>query len=98
LRRGVDSFREIESVEYLAYLALEEGCPSRAARLLGAAERLREESHTRIAPVDRPEYDQYYARIFAIIGGEVLRTVWVEGRSWTADKAITYALGTEAST
>ena len=52
LRQKVEIVRQVESLEYLAYVNIEEGRSSDGAVLLGAAARCREHYRIRIAPVE----------------------------------------------
>jgi non-specific serine/threonine protein kinase len=94
LRRELSDRRGIaESLEELAYCAFALVSPGRAARILGAAERLREEIASPLAPTDRPQYDRQVAAARAAIGDDAaFDFAWQEGRAMTLDQAVEYAL------
>jgi len=65
---------------------------SRAARLLGAAEALRENTHLPMTPYERPEYDQHLAAIREHLDSDAFSVACAEGRRMTLEQAIAYAL------
>jgi predicted ATPase/class 3 adenylate cyclase len=64
----------------------------RAARLLGAAEVLREVAEAPMMAIERDEYDRQVARLRDELDGPTLESAWAEGRHLTADAAVAYAL------
>jgi predicted ATPase/transcriptional regulator with XRE-family HTH domain len=64
----------------------------RAARLWGAAERLRSALGCRPAPAARATYERAVAAARAQLGEEAFAAVWAEGRAMTLEQAIAYAL------
>ena len=69
----------------------------RAARLWGAAERLREEIGTPLTPRSRPGYDRSVAAAREVLGDdEVFERTWAEGRASTLEYAIGRALAETA--
>jgi non-specific serine/threonine protein kinase len=69
------------------------GSSRRAARILGAAERLREQIGTPLPPIELPQYDMKVASARAALGDDVaFDRAWQEGRALTLDEAIALAL------
>lgn len=79
-------------LETLAFVDLEQGRPERAATLLGAAERLREQSSQDMLPDERLEYDRELASLREMLPEEQLITLWSSGRALTADAAVDLAI------
>ena len=64
-----------------------------AARIWGAAERLREEIGSPVLPVDRPGYDRRVIAARAARGDDAaFDRAWREGRALTLEQAIDLAL------
>lgn len=80
------------ALEKLAGVAAGQGRGERAARLLGAAEALREAIHVEVESIDRADYDLIVARTGAIIEGDALSEAWTEGRAMGLEHVIGYAL------
>lgn len=70
--------------------ALGEG--ERAARLFGAADRLRGEIQYQLEDIDRAEYDRDLTAVRAAMSAESFETGVAQGRALTLDHAIEYAL------
>ncbi len=66
--------------------------PEKAARLLGAAEALREAASTPLPPYRRADYDRDLAAARAQLDDPVFRAAWEAGRSMTMERAVAYAL------
>ncbi|HLK58389.1 MAG TPA: tetratricopeptide repeat protein [Chthonomonadaceae bacterium] len=81
------------SLEVLADLALAQGQAERTARLLGAAERLREELETPLPPNERKEYDRTVGLSRQSLGDEAFIAAWEEGRQMPRMQTVAYALG-----
>jgi predicted ATPase/DNA-binding SARP family transcriptional activator len=81
--------------EGLAAVLAFTGQPDPAARLLGAAEALRESVGVDLAPAERETHEATAAAIRASLGEERFGTAWREGRELTLDDAIAYALAEE---
>ncbi len=81
-------------LEEFGLLAAALGRPQRAARLLGAAEALREAIGSPLTTPTRAlvDYDRYLAAARAALTPESFAASWNEGRSMTLDQAIEYAL------
>ena len=82
-----------ELLEGLSYVAFALARPDRAARIGGAAERLREEIGSPLPPNERPRYDRHVAAARAAFGDDVaFDRAWQEGRALTLEHAIELAL------
>ena len=79
-------------LECFAFLAIAEEEPHRAAKLLGAAEALRDKAQSSMTDLEQVEYDQSVARLRAMLAETEFKALWAEGRAMTLDKAIQYAL------
>ncbi len=77
----------------LAELCGTEDDAGRAARLLGAAEALREAIDPRLSPGERKGHDRSVAAVREALGDEAFEAAWAEGQDMTMDEAIAYALG-----
>jgi predicted ATPase/class 3 adenylate cyclase len=82
-------------LESIAYLAVARGHGSRAARLLGAAEALREiaGSPMQAMGTEHEDYETAVARLREGPDRETVDAAWAEGRRLTADAAVEFALG-----
>jgi predicted ATPase/class 3 adenylate cyclase len=67
------------SLEGLAAVSLDH--PTEAARLLGAAEVLREATHSIIAPAQRVDHDEIVAAVEALLPKHELAAAWASGRA-----------------
>ena len=72
--------------------------PARAARLLGAAEALREALGAPLAPADRADRDACVATARLALGVGTLATLGEAGRAMTLEQAVAYALAAEPPT
>jgi predicted ATPase/class 3 adenylate cyclase len=63
------------------------GQPARAARLLGAAEVIRESSGRSLTPVERTVFDQYAATIRAQLDDATYAAMWAQGQKMTLEQA-----------
>jgi predicted ATPase/class 3 adenylate cyclase len=79
-------------LENIGFLARARGDASRAARLLGAAEALREVAGAAMLAIERAEYDAELARLRAALAPAALAGAWADGRSLTMDEAVALAL------
>ena len=82
----------LESIEGLACVAGAGGAAERAARLLGAAEALREAAGYQQATRTRALREPYVTAARARTDEKAWTTAWEEGRSMTFEEAIAYAL------
>ena len=64
----------------------------RAARLLGAAEALREATVSTIPPDEHAEYAEAAAALRSALGEEAFAAAWAEGRALSMESAIALAL------
>jgi hypothetical protein len=78
-------------LDTLGYLASAKE-PERAARLLGAAERLREQMGIGLFPYERDEYEKYLRLAQSQVDEAGWKAAWNEGREMTFDQSIEYAL------
>jgi predicted ATPase/class 3 adenylate cyclase len=82
-----------EALEGLAHVAAALAVPSRAARIWGAAERLREEIGAPLPPNERPRYDPQVASARAAMEDDpAFDSAWQEGRTMTLEQAVEYGL------
>ena len=79
-------------LEFLAYIAIAHGQGERAARLLGAAEALREKINIQMSPFERIEYDKQVAELRNGMDEKSFSNLWSEGRLTTMEQAIQSAL------
>jgi len=80
------------SFESLASLALHEGDPVVAARLLSAASALRTAIGAPLPPYRREEIERELALVRTAIGEDAFAAAWEEGRAMSLDEAVGYAL------
>jgi non-specific serine/threonine protein kinase len=79
-------------LEQLAHAAVVCKQPERAARLLGAAEALRESSGEALYPYQRPEYESCLEALRPQLDEATLAALWAAGRAMTVKQAVAYAL------
>jgi predicted ATPase/class 3 adenylate cyclase len=79
-------------LESLAIVALARQQGARAARLLGAAETLRETSGAVHMAIEHAEYERTVADLRAQLPALDLEAAWTEGRAMAMDEAVEYAL------
>jgi DNA-binding CsgD family transcriptional regulator len=77
-----------QSLEGLAAVDGIQQSPERAARLLGAAEAMREVSNAPLPPSDRPDYDRIVRTTRAQLDEAVFALAWTQGRSMTPEQAL----------
>ncbi len=101
-REGLIRSREVgnrwlsrECLEGLAWVACAQGRYEHAARLLGAAEALREHFGLRRPPVDQAEHDRRVVSARTPLGETAFAATWAKGRAMTLEQAIEYALASE---
>jgi predicted ATPase len=98
LRRLVElEFRDLIGYcfEGLAAVLSLTGQAGPAARLLGAAEALRESLGVGLAPTERETHEETKAALRAALGEDELNAEWRRGRELTLDEAVAYALREE---
>lgn len=81
-----------EALEAYAGLAIAQAQPERAARLWGAAERLREVIGVPASIAERDEYEPALALAYDTLGQTAFASAWAEGRSMTEEEITAYAL------
>jgi predicted ATPase len=79
-------------IENLGGVAAYAGRPADAARLIGAADRAREELGTPLPEGEKVAYNRYVAAAKEALGDEGFRAAWAEGRDMTLEEAADYAL------
>ncbi len=79
-------------LECLAFLAGAQGAGARAARLLGAAEALREAGGYAMTPIERREYEPAVAQLRTQLDAADFAAAWAAGRALALDEAVAYAL------
>ena len=86
------------ALEAFAGLSLEIATPADAARLWGRAQRLREEIGAPQEAGERPRYErQIAAARRALNDAAAFDRAWAEGRSWSLDEAVRFALDNPAT-
>jgi len=83
-----------ECLEGLAVVAGADRQAPRAARLLGAAARLREAIGAPVHPVDRADHERTVSLAQSVLGAEAYGLAWAEGQSMPIDAVVGYAVGT----
>lgn len=79
-------------LECLAYIAQRRGAPARAARLLGAAEALREQTGVPMLANEQVEYEAEVATLKQVLDAWELQSEWLAGRAMSIEQAVEYAL------
>jgi tetratricopeptide (TPR) repeat protein len=80
-------------LECFAFIAIIQQEPQRAAKLLGAAEALREMVQSPMTEYERLEYDQSVATLQSMLPAAEFEALWADGRSMNTEQAIQLALG-----
>jgi DNA-binding SARP family transcriptional activator len=93
----IDKWSCVRVLEAVAGAALPMIGAARAARLLGAAEALREEMGTPLSPAERPAYERLLAAVTAALDRTAFIHAWADGRSMTLDEAVDEALRTDTT-
>ena len=78
-------------LECMAFIAIARDRPIRAARLLGAAEALRESAEAPMPMNERAEYGPALERLHAIADAEAIASAWATGRLMPTDDMVTFA-------
>ncbi len=89
--RGIAYFIA-RGLERLAHVAAVRKQPERAARLLGAAEALRESRGIGIYPYERQEYESHLESLRLQLDQVTWTALWAEGRAMTLEVAVAFAL------
>jgi hypothetical protein len=74
-------------LEIIGAIAAEQGYGDRAARLFGAANRLREELGTTLPPFERELNERALAAVHRQLGEAAYAAAWAEGRAMTIAEA-----------
>jgi predicted ATPase/DNA-binding CsgD family transcriptional regulator len=82
-----DTWSLAACLERVAEAAVAQGNPAWAIRLCGAAEVLRETIDAPIPPIERTDYDYAVAAARTLLGQEVFRATWAQGRTMTPSHA-----------
>jgi predicted ATPase/class 3 adenylate cyclase len=99
LYRGLGDRRGIaELLECLASVGAAAKQAEQAARLLGAAEALREATRAPLPLSDRPAYDRSVAAVRDVLPGEVFAVTWAQGRELSLEEAMNEAMRIEWQT
>ena len=91
-RRAGDREGTAGILEGWAGLALDFGQPEPAARLFGAAERLRELISAPLPPVSRQEYERDLAALHSRLPAEALTDAWEAGRAMSTERGVEEAM------
>ena len=86
-----------ECLEGMGGVAAAEGRPSHAARLLGAANRLRDSIRAPVPPPRIERIERTLALIHAGLGDDAFASAWADGAALTSDAAIAAALEPNAA-
>jgi hypothetical protein len=78
-------------LEFFAFIAIAHKQDERAARLLGAAEALREKIKIQMSPFERIEYDKQVSDLRGRMPEKAFSTWWAEGRRMPMEQAVTFA-------
>jgi hypothetical protein len=97
-RQALSITYELESKQNVALclvamsgLALAGEQPRRSARLLGAANKLRDESRGLLPLTDRVVYERTMVALHSTIDEQTLLEVWKHGSSWSMQEVVGYA-------
>lgn len=82
----------VDGLEISALLALTVGQMDRAARLLGAADALRETIGQPLSPSERAGVDVDVATVRTALGDDAFTAAWAVGRAMSLEEVIAYAL------
>ncbi len=77
-------------------MAMETGQPESAARLLGAAEAVRQAIGARLPPVERADYEATVQATRAALGDEAFAAARAAGLALTLEQVVAEALADEA--
>lgn len=92
-----DKSQACYALEAWASLAREQRGLERAARLWGAAERLREQISAPLPSKYKEAQDCAVAEVREALGAAVFAATWAEGRGMTMEQAIEYALSVDGA-
>jgi hypothetical protein len=75
-------------LEILAFMEYEQDQPEQAARLLGAAEAVRQKSGSKMLPAEKSEYDAAVNGLQEKLGVEALQAALADGHGMTVEQAL----------
>jgi predicted ATPase/class 3 adenylate cyclase len=78
-------------LECIGFIAIAQSQPQKAARLLGAAEAMRESIESQMTPAEREEYDRHFAALRGQLSEAEFAAAWAAGRTLSLDEAVAYA-------
>src|SRR5262249_5227198 len=84
--------RIVEDLEGLAAVTVAQAQPERAARLFGAAERLREEIGACVPRAERADHERSVAAVRTALGEEAFAAAWAAARALSLEQAVAFAL------
>jgi ATP/maltotriose-dependent transcriptional regulator MalT len=84
--------------EALGLLAAQTNAPTRAARLLGAGDALREAKGTPLSPGYQADYAPQIQSARTQLGAAAFAVSWAEGRAMTIQQTVEYALSASDTT
>ena len=87
-----EAFETVACLEGLARVAVAQGRPERAARLLGASAALREEMGASLSPIVRADHDHAATAAREALGEEAFEVAYAAGRAMPFEEYIPYAL------
>jgi predicted ATPase/class 3 adenylate cyclase len=87
-----DKWAMAEELEGLGAIAVARGRPERAARLLGAAEALREAISAPLPPAEHAEHDRSVAAVRTALGEEAFAAACAAGQAMSLEDAVALAL------
>ncbi len=93
IKQGLGDARQIAGgLQRLGILAARQGQFARGARLLGAAQALRETLAARVSPLTQSEWDAALASVRAALAPEDFDAAFAEGQALAPDAAVAFAL------
>ncbi len=78
-------------LENVAYVAIDQDRPDRAARLFGAAEAIREAAAAPMAFDEEPEMERFVMRLRTMLAADAVETAWSAGRAMSMSEAVALA-------
>jgi len=78
-------------LECLAFIAIAQGVLGQAATLFGAAESIRETSHSPMLPFEQDEYEAQVAELKRLLEPQELESAWKAGRALDQNRAVAFA-------
>jgi predicted ATPase/DNA-binding SARP family transcriptional activator/DNA-binding CsgD family transcriptional regulator len=94
-REMEDRWAILQTLVGLGRLAVARGYNERAARLLGAAESMREATGSALPPPIREAHDQNVATLRPALGEQTFTALWTQGSAMSFEEAVEFALAEE---